>query len=183
MKSLRNFEWLELLAVLSSIAYTILFTYGFIVCWAFALLGASLYLFLCFKRKIYAESLLQAFYVFTAIYGWIHWNETAGARNEPLEFIVHLLIILIGYALVITSGFLLRRMTDAAQPFLDSFTTVFSIFATLLMISSYPENWLYWLVIDSVSVFLYYKRRMYFTAGLFFIYTLLVINGWLEWTT
>ncbi|HCQ15591.1 MAG TPA: hypothetical protein DIU20_04980, partial [Cryomorphaceae bacterium] len=43
------------------------------------------------------------------------------------------------------------------------------------------ENWLYWIVIDAVSIYLYVKRGLYFTAGLFVLYTFLSIKGALEW--
>jgi nicotinamide mononucleotide transporter len=47
------------------------------------------------------------------------------------------------------------------------------------------ENWLYWFVIDSVSVFLYLARGLELTAALFVLYLVLIIIGfrrwWLEW--
>lgn len=174
-------RWLEAAGVLSGIAYTLLLTYGIIWCWIFALCGAFIYLYLCFEKRLYAESMLQLFYVFTAIYGWLHWGETGGEIRGTLSWDFHAMIILSGGSLVLLSGYLLKRMTDAATPYIDAFTTVFSIFGTLLMINLFPENWYYWIVIDAVSVWLYLHRGLYLTAGLFFIYVLMAVNGALEW--
>jgi nicotinamide mononucleotide transporter len=171
----------ELLAVGFSLLYTILYTYGYIICFLFAFLSAACYLFICYQKKIYAEALLQLFYIFTAVYGYFHWTESAGELSPILPWAFHAGIIVSGTALVLVSGYLLRRLTDAQHPFVDSFTTVFSIFATLLMINLFPENWWYWVVIDTVSVWLYYQRGLYYTAVLFFIYTLLSINGLIQW--
>lgn len=171
----------ELLAVVFSLLYTLLFTYGYIICYLFAFLSAAAYLFICYQKKIYAESLLQAFYIFTAVYGYMHWSETGGEISDSLPSLFHLGIIISGFALVIISGYLLKRLSDAARPMVDSFTTVFSIFATLLMINLIPENWWYWVVIDAVSIWLYYQRGLYYTAVLFFVYTLLAINGLFQW--
>lgn len=171
----------ELLAVVFSLLYTLLYTYGYIICFLFAFLSAASYLFICYQKKIYAEALLQLFYIFTAVYGYIHWSESAGELSPILPGAFHAGIIVSGMALVLVSGYLLRRLTDAQRPFVDSFTTVFSIFATLLMINLFPENWWYWVVIDAVSIWLFYQRGLYYTALLFFIYTLLAINGVIQW--
>lgn len=172
---------LEIIGVVSGLLYTYLLQQGYIICWAFALLSSAIYLYLCFFKRIYAESLLQVFYIFTAVYGWVHWNETGGELGTSLNWYTHILVILSGAGLVIISGFLLKRLTDAASPFVDSFTTIFSVFATLLMINLIPENWLYWIIIDAVSIYLYMRRKLYLTAGLFLLYTLLAIRGASLW--
>lgn len=172
---------LEIMGVTTGLAYTILISYQSVWCWVFAIISAVIYLYICFRKRIYAESLLQAFYIYTGIYGWMHWHETGGAIGHSLQWNIHGMIILAGAALVIISGFLLRRMTDAATPYVDSFTTVFSIFATILMINLIPDNWWYWIVIDAVSVWLYINRKLYLTAGLFALYTILAVNGLIQW--
>lgn len=178
----KQIKWLEILAVLTGLAYTILITYGYIWCWIAAIISSVIFLYICFARRIYAESLLHLFYVFTAIYGWMHWDESGGKIAGHLHWSIHGMIILSGTALVLISGFLLRKMTDAATPYIDSFTTVFSIFATMLMINLIPDNWYYWIIIDAVSIYLYYNRKLYFTTALFVLYTILSLNGLMEWT-
>lgn len=173
----------ELVAVVASLGYTWLLIEGSVLCWGFALLASLIYLYLCFVKRIYAESLLQLFYVFTAVYGWVRWQETGGTIGHSMPWNVHVMVILSGMALFLISGFLLKRLTDAATPYVDSFTTVFSIFATLLMIYLIPENWAYWIVIDAVSVYLYFKRKLYFTTALFVLYTALSVKGLIEWTS
>ena len=58
------------------------------------------------------------------------------------------------------------------MPQLDAFTTVFSVVGTWWMIQGDPTNWLYWMVIDAVSIYLYAKRGMPWGALLFALYTL-----------
>ncbi len=172
---------LEALGVVSGLSYTLLITEGIVWCWLFALISSTIYLYLCFKKRIYAESLLQLFYLFAAVYGWVHWNENGGELGLSLSWKLHAMVILSGGALVLLSGYLLRSLSDAATPFVDSFTTVFAVFATLMMINLIPDNWYYWIVIDSVSIWLYLNRRLYLTAALFLVYTILAINGLIQW--
>ena len=43
------------------------------------------------------------------------------------------------------------------------------------------ENWIYWFVIDAVSVYLYLSRDLYFTAALFVAYLVMIVFGYLSW--
>ena len=81
----------------------------------------------------------------------------------------------------LTSGYLLDSSSDARLPYLDSFTTWSSIITTYMVAKKILENWLYWLVIDSVSIYLYLDRELYFTALLFAIYIVIIFFGWYSW--
>lgn len=179
---MKRFTWnpLEAAAVVSSLLYTILYTYENIWCWLFAALSAAFFLILCFQRKIYAEWALQVFYLISAAYGYLNWGSEV-VIPESMVFQVHLLIIGGGILLMLLSASLLKNYTEAALPLLDSFTTIFSIIATIFMVNFYPENWAYWIVIDAASIFLYFRRGLKISALLFVIYTLLSINGYLVW--
>jgi nicotinamide mononucleotide transporter len=84
-------------------------------------------------------------------------------------------------ALAITSGFLLSRYTDAALPFLDSITTWAAVVATYMVAQKVLENWLYWIVIDAISIYLYIDRELYLTALLFAAYVVIAAYGWYSW--
>ena len=43
------------------------------------------------------------------------------------------------------------------------------------------ENWIYWFVIDFVSVFLFISRELYITAFLFTGYLIIIVFGYLAW--
>lgn len=174
---------LEVLAVVCSLLYTVLIKEGIVWCWLFSLIASLIYLYICFKRRIYAESLLQLFYVFTTVYGYLNWGEGLSENLPKLNWQMHAAIALSGLAMVLVSGKLLSRMSDAATPFIDSFTTIFSIFATLLMINLFPSNWIYWIVIDAVSIYLYFSRKLYLTSLLFLLYTIISIDGYLAWSS
>jgi nicotinamide mononucleotide transporter len=75
--------------------------------------------------------------------------------------------------------------TDAAFPFVDSFTTVAAIVTTFMVARKVLENWIYWFVIDGISVFVYVARGLELTAALFVVYLVLIVVGfrrwWLDW--
>jgi nicotinamide mononucleotide transporter len=78
-------------------------------------------------------------------------------------------------------GWLLSRYTGAALPYLDSFVAVASVVTTYMVARKILENWLYWLVIDSLSLYLFWQRELYLLVGLFAIYLVLVVIGFVRW--
>ncbi|GCD77270.1 hypothetical protein JCM31826_07520 [Thermaurantimonas aggregans] len=156
---------------------------GNMACWWFAIVGSIIYVFITFSMGLIAEAVLHFFYLLMAFYGLFNrgsWVEEG--VHSSLSAATHALSIALLGILTWISGNLLHKIKGAAVTYLDSFTTLFSFWATWLMVNFYPENWLYWIGIDAASVVLYLSRRLYLSALLFFFYTLLAIRGWLLWT-
>lgn len=178
---LNRWFWVEAAGVLTGAAYTILITYGSIWCWPFAIISPALFTYLCINKKLYAETVLQLFYIGFAIYGWITWGAAADFSVTTLSWQTNLMLLVVGFTAVAIAGTILKRYTEAKLPYIDSFTTIFSLIATWMMIHTIFENWIYWLVIDSISIFMYANRKLYLASLLFFVYTILAINGLYEW--
>jgi len=188
---------LETLAVITALLYLILAIKQNIWCWAFALISTSIYLYVFYKANLYMESALQIFYIVMAIYGWQQWRGKSHINNNtnktnletsPKHLKIstwntkqHLSAISLIVALALISSFLLDRFTNAALPLLDSLTTWGSIVATYMVARKIFENWHYWFVIDSLSIYLYISRDLTQTAILFGIYLVLIIIGYHTW--
>jgi nicotinamide mononucleotide transporter len=171
----------EAVAVAASLAYTLLLSYGNILAWPFALLASVVFFELTRRRQLYAEAALHIFYFLMALWGWWQWSQPALAA--PHIGALHHLFIAVGCAAAIWAlGRWLTTRTHAALPYLDAFTTVAALPATLLMVWAVPENWLYWIVIDAASIALYLQRDLKLSAALYALYTLLAINGYWQWT-
>lgn len=175
---------LEVAAVALLIAYLVLAIRQNVLCWPAAIAGSAIYVVLMFEAALYMETLLQFFYIAMAVYGWLCWKTDAG--DEPLRVIswplaFHLApLVLIGI-LTLLSGYLLSVYTDAALPYLDSFTTWGAIVTTWMVARKILENWQYWFIIDSVSVYLYVSRGLLLTALLFCFYLVLIVIGYRAW--
>jgi len=90
-----------------------------------------------------------------------------------------IIAVLIVAALI--NGYFLQLYTGASWPFLDSFTTWASILTTFMIVWKVLENWIYWFVIDGISIYLYLDRGLTLTAGLFAAYLVIVVFGYLHW--
>ena len=175
----------EILAVFFALAYLLLAIRENIFCWLAAIISTSIYTVLMFQANLYMESALQIFYIVMAIYGWHSWRHGSGPNNtlaiSSWHWRRHLVPIALILLATILSGLLLSSYTNAAMPYLDSFTTWGAIFSTWLVARKILQNWHYWFVIDSVSVYLYINRDLYLTALLFVVYLLLILIGLRRW--
>ena len=179
-----DFNWsiIESIAIFFSIIYVILAAKKNIWCWAASIISVLLYIYICFKAHIYAESVLHVFYLFMAMYGYYYWEkDKQGEQVYEWGIKKHLFIILFGAIASFLMGFCFSIFTSAAMPILDSFTTIFSVIATYMIVKKVLENWLYWIVIDIASVYLYFSRDLHLTSILFIIYTIIAVFGYLSW--
>jgi len=83
--------------------------------------------------------------------------------------------------LLLFIAFILIQYTDSTVPWLDSLTTALSIVAMWMLARKYVEQWLVWIVVDAVSAGLYIYKELYFTAGLYALYTVIAYFGYKEW--
>jgi len=132
------------------------------------------------------EAWLQIFYCVMAAYGWSQWRIS---MTDDSKFLVrtwtraqHIKVISLIFFLAFISGLALERFTNAALPFIDSLTTWGAIVATYMVAKKLLENWIYWFVIDSISVFLFYSRGLFLTSMLFLFYLIIIYFGYKSWT-
>lgn len=179
-----EFNWsiLETVAVIFSLLYVYLAAHQNNLCWLAAVISVSLYIYICFNAKLYAETILQVFYFLMAIYGFYSWKK----NNSQLQISTwpikkHLFIIFLGTILTFFLGFIFSNFTDAEMPLVDSFTTVFSVFATYMVVKKILSNWLYFIIIDIISTYLYFSRDLHLTSLLFLLYTFIAVAGFIKW--
>jgi nicotinamide mononucleotide transporter len=177
---------LEIVGVITGILYLLLAARENIWCWFFGAVSSLLGIILFFQVDLYAEAFLYFYYVIAAVYGW--WSWKGGGRKDSYALPIQTWPVVnhvAGTVLVFLSGlllgYLLELYTPASYPWVDSQTTVFSFWATYLTTRKVLSNWLYWIVIDAVSVGLYSNRGLLLYAVLMLLYTGMAIWGFYEW--
>lgn len=180
---IQHTSFLEFLAFIFSILYLLLASKEIIWCWIFAILSSVLYIFIFFQVNLYTDSVLNFFYAIMGIAGWLNWNNKNKRKITYWKARFHVFTILLNLIFASLLGFLLHKFTDQAYPYIDSFIFIFSISATILTIKKIIENWIYFIVIDIVAIFVYWNRNLYLTSLLFFIYTILAIFAYFSWLT
>lgn len=174
---------LEIASVIFGIAYILLIAKNKISGWIFGSFGSLISIFLFYRSKLFAEAILYIYYVIAGIQGYFNWNNKTDIEEvykQNLRY--HLFTISIGIILSASFYFLLKYIfPESARPLIDSFTTIFSFIATYLTVKKDLDNWIYWIVIDFVTVYLYFSRELYIYAGLMIAYTVLAYFGYKQW--
>ena len=183
----------ELLAVFLAIAYLLLAVRENVLCWLFAFISTAIYTVLFWDVSLLMDSALNVYYMVMAVFGWYQWTHAAPTNRATHGEQTHKLavrsmsnqqhgfVICTVAVLSIISGYLLSEHSNAAWPYVDSFTTWASVVTTYLVTQKYLQNWLYWIVIDAVSVPLYIDRGLNLTALLFVAYVIIAVLGYISW--
>jgi nicotinamide mononucleotide transporter len=161
------------------------------VSWIVGILCALMYCIIFYSARLYMEAVFQLFFIGTYCHGFRQWKfdekELQSSTQKEKSIVKHfhttshifwLILILIGSVIL---GMLLKNLTNASYPFLDSWVTLMSIYATLLQSWKYIDAWICWIVVDTVSIMIYFQKMLYFTASLFVLYIILAGIGFVKW--
>jgi nicotinamide mononucleotide transporter len=175
----------ETLGSLLGLAYLLLAVRRNLLCWLCAFLSTAIYLVLFARAALYMQSLLQVFYLAMAVYGFMEWRRgrTAGGDVQIESWTVnrHVTVAVLVIIATVLNGWALAQWTDSPAPYLDSFVTWGSIVTTWMVARRIIENWLYWIVVDSVAAWLYFSQGLLATTLLFIIYLGIVVRGYFVW--
>ena len=170
----------ELSAVILGFAYLILISFSQRIAWIFGILSSAIYVYMAFIGTIYLQAGLQFVYVVLGVFGFINWGKSAETKLKMWSLKKHLLVGIPTLLLALTLGFIFSK-TNQKLPYLDAFITAFAILATYLTTKSILENWLYWIVLNLLSMYLWYEQDLQLTIFLFAVNTLMAVFGFILW--
>ncbi len=184
--------WENIVEVLGAIAGLIYLYFSLkqiIYLWPLGILTSLLYLVVFYNARLYADMSLQIYYFFISIYGWYFWLKggikTDSGREKlkisTLSLKMWLILVFAILILTLISGYILSNFTNSSLPWWDAFTTSASIVATWMLARKILENWLFWIVIDIISLLMYIYKGLYPTVILFLVYSFMAFAGYLQW--
>jgi nicotinamide mononucleotide transporter len=178
-------NYIEIIAALLGIAGVYLTIRQSIWCWPVGLVNVLLSLVVFFTSKLYADVVLQVFYLVMTLYGWWFWIFGGEKKFEvPVRKLKKpelFMLLLLGTVFSLLVGYAFARYTDAAFPFWDSALMVWGIIATWAMAKKIIEHWVMWIIIDLNCAALYFCKQLYAFSPLYFIFTVLAIFGYFTW--
>lgn len=182
LEQVRKTSAAEWLAVALGVAYIILIMRRQRWGWAAGGVSSLILTALAVRAHLPMQALLQFSYVLAAVYGWIKWAPGASAQRIGVwHWRGHLLAIAASLAVSLLLARLLKQEGYSAWPFLDSLVACLGLFATWLVARVYLENWLYWILIDALSLYLFIAQGLVVTAMLFAAYLVIATIGFVSW--
>jgi nicotinamide mononucleotide transporter len=152
--------------------------------WWTGILGCALFACVFWRANLYADVTLQAFFIATSIAGWWAWLRGASGAALPIRRTSPALLAAMAAAALLVAlayGWGLARFTDAWQPFVDSLVLTGSVLAQLLLMARRFETWPCWLVVNSLSVPLFWARGLHLTAALYAAFWLNALVSMIHW--
>ena len=147
------------------------------------------YTVLAFQNMFYGEVIEQVFYIVTMIWGMVAWarnmhtNEDGTQDVNTRKFgLAEWLFTIVGVAVgTWLFGRVLVAM-GAAQPYTDAATNVMALFAQILMVKRYREQWVLWLLIDVFCIKMWWVAGNWSMVAMYVAWTANCIYGWMNWT-
>lgn len=197
-------NYIEIFGALTGIIYVFLEIRQNVWLWPVGIITSSVYIWVFFNGKLYADMSLQAYYLFISILGWYWWvrgsvkmgsaaenfsrreNIEPGGSSEKLR--VTRLNIQTGIILFVVSIVLwfvlwavLKSFTDSPVPAWDSSVTSLSIVATWMLARKIYEHWYLWVLVNLSAAALFFSRNLYPTVILYIVYCIMSFAGLIEW--
>lgn len=183
-------NYLEIVGTVVGIIYLILEYRASIYLWIVGIIMPAIYVFVYYKVGLYADFCLNIYYLLAGIYGWIIWKfkrttDGVSVSNEmPITRLPVTLYIPLTFVFIVSwlsVAYILARFTDSDVVWLDSLIVAFSVIGMWLLARKYIEQWLPWIAADVISTWLFMYKGLYFTAGLYAIYSIIAIFGYVKW--
>lgn len=166
-----------------------------ILTWIIGIISVLLYMILFYQIRLYSDTLEQVYYLGASVYGWWVWKNSPKANGQITDVKYsnskNLILWVIFTAIVsVIFGFLMTRIhlflpiifpEAASFPYLDALTTIMSFSAMWLMAQKKIESWVYWIIVDSIGIWLYFVKDVRFISLLYVVLLVMAFNGLRQW--
>lgn len=147
------------------------------------------YLILAWQNKFYGEVLENIFYFVTMIWGIFEWKKNEVVNEDGTEDVIAKKFTLMQWIVSIFSTILATwgmgawlETIGSAQAYTDAATNVMAVFAQLLMVWRYREQWIWWIVIDVLCIKMWFVAGNWSMVAMYIVWTINAIYGWVNWS-
>jgi nicotinamide mononucleotide transporter len=192
-----------LLELTATILYaTSVFLFGFVpnpavikVAWLFSCVACPLYVLFFYLKGLYSDMIEMGIYVPLNVIGLLGAFFYADSFVPPeISSMVTVIVVTLIATLIGTIAFRLLVkflnykkpgiFPDPASPWLDAFTTILSLIATVFLILWMPEAWVLLFIVDVLAIYIYFRNGAPIVAISYILYTLNAVRGlgnWMGW--
>lgn len=175
---------LGVVAAVSGMMYTVLAGKGKVSCYVFGLVNTPLYAWLSWSRGYYGDMALNVYYFAMMIPGFLSWSRNSSSM--PGEGVIKTCLDLRGrvvWGAGVLAGALalwgVLHLLGGTRPFCDALTNALSIAAMALTVRRCIEQWVLWIAVDAIEVFMWWKVWAAGGGGIsvLLMWLLFLVNG------
>jgi nicotinamide mononucleotide transporter len=190
LKGIREFTWLELVAVLSGIASVWFSRIENIWAYPVGLISTTIYIWISYKYHLLGEALVNIYYTVMSVYGWILWARvndqhhhvirvTYSSKKEWLQQLSFFGFFYISLYIALT--YARQSFFTGAIPGGDAFATATAFTGMWLMAKKKVESWYWWIATNIASIPLYFVKQLVLTSIFYTILLGMAFFGLSEW--
>ena len=174
-------NWLEAFSVFTSFWCTYLCVFQSRFNYVIGIVSVVSLLALFYQQSLFSSMTLQIYLIPTLVIGWYMWGKDKATK--PVEFVKpsvwFVYLVLTGIV-----GFISMQVNTyfgGVNALWDTVILVLSILAQFLLDRKKMENWLIWIVVDIISVFVYWNGGLQILAIQMGLFGLNAVWGLYEW--
>ena len=179
--------FLELVAAFFTVISVVYAKKNNVLVFPTGMICTAIFVYLLLKWGLLGDMMINGYYFIMSLYGWYIWTRnvddlpvTPISKTSPKEHLISLGIFIMTVVFV----FLVYTVFDKFNhwtSYLDTLTTGIFFVGMWLMAKRKIENWIYWIIIDLVSIYLYAQRDYNLTAVQYGLFTILAVFGFFAW--
>ena len=153
--------------------------------WLFAIASSAMYAFVFHRAQLFGDMGLQGVFIVVSGWGWYQWLHGGVAktalvvtRASATETAFRVAGWLAGFAML---AYFLDNYTPTDVPYIDGFLTAGSLVGQILLSRKKVENWVVWIIVDILYVWLYLYKDLVLTAILYGVFIVLAAIGLYTW--
>lgn len=199
-------HWLDIVTTILGLIYLILEYRASIALWVVGIVMPAMDIYLYWSHGLYGDAGMAVYYTLAAIYGYAVWKfgakwkamikrkgsdkkegasaVSSSSEDLPITFFPRRLILrTLGFFVLAWAAtyYVLVAYTNSTVPLLDAFTNALSFVGLWALARKYVEQWLFWIAVDVVCCYLYVVKGIPFKAGLYGLYVVIAVMGYLKW--
>lgn len=186
-------SYIELIGTIAGLLSVWWATRNNILTWYIGFVNVVAFLLIFFQVQLYADVLLQVFYLFATAYGLWKWQEQVGQEELKIThidkqgalFVIATTVLLFSLFYAFTNllpvVFADQQLKPPAYAFADSLLSAASVVTTVLIARKRIEAWGLWILIDFASVYMYLQKGVLFIAIEYGLFGVLAIVGYVQW--
>ncbi|MGC4103546.1 nicotinamide riboside transporter PnuC [Ferruginibacter sp.] len=183
-KQIKETDVLQWLAVITGVAEVLLAKANKILLYPAGIISTLLSIYILFDVELYAECLLNAYYLVMSIYGWWYWAKKKDKPPVPIsqcnrnEWLTVILIVAGGFAVL---AFALKYYTTSTVPFWDAWVSATAWAGMWLLSRRKIENWVLLNISNLFAIpLLFYKQLPMFAMLTIFLF-IVAVFGFFDW--
>jgi len=175
----------EAIAVIMGMISVVLANRNHVWLYPTGIISTGLYIYIMTDAGLYAESLLNAYYLVMSVYGWTKWsirhenkNPAAISINNRKDWIITIAIVAVGWLILFYS---LKTFTDSTVPVMDAIVSATAWAGMWLLARHKVENWILLNISNAIAMPLLLYKGLPLTAMLTLFLFIVAIFGYLRW--